>query len=85
MRLLAQRLGRLADRAVASINQSNVADFYRELGDLFNITLRPAQRWNSFKAPRERWIDHLSNNRRRSILLIDEAPEMSPRYSGNCD
>src|SRR4051812_40076101 len=42
MRLLAQRLGRQADRAVASINhpQSNVADFYRELGDLFNIALR---------------------------------------------
>jgi general secretion pathway protein A len=84
MRLLAQRLGRLADRAVASINhpQSNVADFYRELGGLFNITLRPAQRWNSFKALRERWIDHLSNNRRRSILLIDEAQEMSPAVLG---
>jgi type II secretory pathway predicted ATPase ExeA len=84
MRLLAQRLGRLADRAVASINhpQSNVADFYRELGDLFNLTLRPAQRWNSFKALRERWIDHLSNNRRRSILLIDEAQEMSPAVLG---
>jgi general secretion pathway protein A len=84
MRLLAQRLGRLADRAVASINhpRSNVADFYRELGDLFNISLRPAQRWNSFKALRERWIDHLSNNRRRSVLLIDEAQEMSPAVLG---
>jgi type II secretory pathway predicted ATPase ExeA len=79
MRLLEQRLSRLQDRLVASINhpQSNVADFYRELGDLFNIPVRPAQRWNSFKALRERWIDHLANSRRRSILLVDEAQEMS--------
>src|SRR5262249_35803100 len=80
MRLLEQRLSHIQDRAVASINhpQSNVADFYRELGDLFNIPLRPAQRWNSFKALRERWIDHLTTSRRRSILLVDEAQEMSP-------
>ena len=73
MRLLEQRLARLQDGAVASINhpQSNVADFYRELGDLFNLPIKPAQRWTSFKTLRERWIDHVSNSRRRSIILID--------------
>lgn len=85
MRLLAQRLGRHTDRTVASINhpRSNVADSHRELGDLFNLSLRPAQRWNSFKALRDRWIEHISNNRRRrSVLLIDEAQEMSPAVLG---
>jgi general secretion pathway protein A len=84
MRLLEKRLGRLADRAVAAINhpQSNLRDFYRELGELFNIPMRPGNRWGGFKALRERWIDHLSNTRRRSILLIDEAQEMSPAVLG---
>ena len=37
LRLLAERLGRLPDITVGAINhpQSNLADFYRELGDIF--------------------------------------------------
>src|SRR5690242_20153994 len=46
MRLLERRLSRLApnERQIAVIHhpQSNVADFYRELGDHFNITLKPS-------------------------------------------
>ncbi len=47
MRLLAERLARLPDTTVAVIShpQSNLADFYRELGDLFNVALRPHNRW----------------------------------------
>jgi general secretion pathway protein A len=80
MRLLAERLARLPDSTIAVIShpQSNLADFYRELGDLFNVPLRPHNRWGGFKNLRTRWLDHLHNTRRRPLLLIDEAQEMTP-------
>jgi type II secretory pathway predicted ATPase ExeA len=79
LRLLAERLARLPDISVGAIAhpQSNLADFYRELGDLFAVPLRPHNRWGGFKALRERWIAHLETTRRRPMLLIDEAQEMS--------
>jgi len=80
LRLLAERLGRLNDVTVGAINhpQSNLADFYRELGDIFAVPLRPHNRWGGFKALRERWVAHLESTRRRAVLLVDEAQEMSP-------
>ena len=65
---------------VGAINhpQSNLADLYRELGDIFAVPLRPHNRWGGFKALRERWLAHLETTRRRAVLLIDEAQEMSP-------
>ena len=79
LRLLAEWLARLPDISVGAIAhpQSNLADFYRELGDLFAVPLRPHNRWGGFKALRERWIAHLETTRRRPLLLIDEAQEMS--------
>ncbi|MEZ5608810.1 MAG: AAA family ATPase [Burkholderiaceae bacterium] len=81
LRLLADRLARLADVTVGAINhpQSNLADLYRELGDIFAVPLRPHNRWGGFKALRERWLAHLEGTRRRAVLLIDEAQEMSPQ------
>jgi general secretion pathway protein A len=81
LRLLAERLSRLPDITVGAINhpQSNLADFYRELGDIFSVPLRPHNRWGGFKSLRERWIAHLESTRCRPILLIDEAQEMSPQ------
>jgi len=80
LRVLAQRLARLPDIQLATIShpQSNLADFYRELGDVFAVPLRPHNRWGGFKALRERWLAHLQSCRRRPVLLIDEAQEMSP-------
>ena len=88
LRVLAQRLARLPDVQLATIShpQSNLADFYRELGDVFAVpraTKRPPcgpgphNRWGGFKALRERWLGHLESCRRRPVLLIDEAQEMS--------
>jgi type II secretory pathway predicted ATPase ExeA len=84
MRLLAERLERLTDLTVVSINhpQSNLADFYREMGDIFGIELKPHNRWGGFKTLRDRWFGHLESTRRRPILLIDEAQEMSPAVLG---
>ncbi len=80
LRLLAERLGRLRDLTVGALThpQSRVADFYRELGDLFGLALQPHNRWNGFKSLRERWLTHLETTRLRPVLLIDEAQEMPP-------
>jgi general secretion pathway protein A len=55
---------------------SNLADFYREMGELFGVALRPHNRWGGFKTLRERFIAHLDNTRLRPMLLIDEAQEL---------
>ena len=80
LRLLAERLGQLQDLTVGAIAHpsSNLADFYREMGDLFGIELRPHNRWGGFKALRERWLAHLDSTLLRPVLLIDEAQEMQP-------
>jgi len=54
MRLLAERLSRLADLSVGVIHhpQSNLGDFYRELGDIFSLSMRVNNRWGGFKALR---------------------------------
>lgn len=79
LRLLAERLSRLPDLTVGAIHhpQSNLADFYRELGDIFAVSLKPSNRWGGFKALRERWLAHLEATRHRPVLLIDEAQEMN--------
>jgi type II secretory pathway predicted ATPase ExeA len=81
LRLLSERLKKLPDITVGAINhpQSNMADFYRELGDIFGVPLRPSNRWGGFKALRERWLSHLESSRCRPVLLIDEAQEMTPQ------
>jgi type II secretory pathway predicted ATPase ExeA len=80
LRLLADRLGKLREVTVGALThpQSNLADFYRELGDLFGVPLRPHNRWGGFKALRERWLGHLESTLVRPVLLIDEAQEMNP-------
>lgn len=80
MRLLAERLAQLTDLCVGVIHhpQSNLSDFYRELGDIFGIAMRMSNRWGGFKALRARWLDHFGSATRRPVILIDEAQEMSP-------
>lgn len=79
LRLLADRLQTVPDITVGAINhpQSNLADFYREMGDIFDVPLRPSNRWGGFKALRERWFNHLESSRTRAVLLVDEAQEMN--------
>lgn len=77
LRILAERLRALPDVLVGTIEhpQSRAMDFYRELGDLFGVTLPSANRWVGFKALRTRWADHIASTRCRPILIIDEAQE----------
>jgi general secretion pathway protein A len=78
LQLLAQRLNCLADVVVGVMErpQSNLGDFYREMGDLFGVNLSPANRYGGFKALRERWHNHIKSTLFRPALLIDEAQEM---------
>ena len=80
LRLLAERLARVRDLTVGALThpQSQVADFYRELGDLFGVALHPHNRWNGFKTLRAQWLAHLEGTLLRPVLLIDEAQEMPP-------
>jgi general secretion pathway protein A len=80
LRLLAERLGRLTDLTVGALThpQSGLADFYRELGELFGVALQPHNRWGGFKTLRDRWLAHLDHTRLRPVLLIDEAQDMLP-------
>jgi len=80
LRVTADRLEKKRDISVGAIihPSSNIADFYREIGDLFHVALRPHNRWNGFKTLRERWQAHLESTTMRPVLLIDEAQEMPP-------
>jgi len=80
LRLLAERLERLPEVEAGALSrpQGNLADFYRELGDLFAVPLRPHNRWAGSKTLRERWQHHFETTLVRPVLLIDEAQEMSP-------
>lgn len=77
LRVLAHRLDRLREVTVGVLTHpsSTLADFYREMGDLFGVALKPHNRWGGFKALRERWIKHLETTLTRPVLLIDEAQE----------
>ena len=78
LRLLAHQIKQLPDVAVGSIDhpQSSVPDFYRELGDIFSVSLRASNRWGGFKALRARWAEHIGQTLMRPVLIIDEAQEM---------
>jgi len=79
LRILADKLENLPeiDVGVLSRPQSGLADFYRELGELFAVELRPHNRWGGFKALRKKWKAHTETSLLRPVLLIDEAQEMN--------
>jgi type II secretory pathway predicted ATPase ExeA len=80
LRLLANRLDHQSEMVVGALEhpQSNIADFYREMGDMFGVELKPHNRWGGFKALRQRWKVHIDQTTVRPVLIIDEAQEMSP-------
>ena len=78
LRILAERLSEQRDVkvGVCSRPQANLADFYREMGDLFGVELRPHNRWAGAKVLRERWQTHIDASLARPVLIVDEAQEM---------
>lgn len=79
LRILSDRLTLLPEvtAGVLARPQSGTIDFYRELGDLFAVNLKPHNRWGGFKALRERWKAHTEASLLRPILLVDEGQEMT--------
>ncbi len=80
LRLLAERLDQLRDVTVGviSLPSGRIADFYRQMGDLFGVELSPHNRWAGFKKLRERWQAHVESSLFHPVLLIDEAQEVPP-------
>lgn len=80
LRTLAHHLAHLPDvrTGVLTRPQSRLADFYRELGQLFDVPLNPHNRWAGFKALRQIWLTHVDATHQRPCLLIDEAQELAP-------
>ena len=78
LRLLADRLKEIRDTQIGIIvhPSGKLFDFYRELGDIFGITLSGNNRWGGFKNLRERWLAHIESTMLRPVLFIDEAQEM---------
>ena len=80
LQLLAGRLDQIGDLVVgvAERPQSTLGDLYREMGDLFGVTLTPTNRYGGFKALRARWRAHMKSSLLRPVLLIDEAQLVPP-------
>jgi type II secretory pathway predicted ATPase ExeA len=78
LRILAASLATLRDATVGVISrpQANIADFYREMGDLFGVELRPHNRFAGAKILRQRWLAHIQGTLARPVLVVDEAQEM---------
>ena len=77
VRLVDAHLREMPDVHVATLQRpsSSTGDFYRELGDLFGVSLAMHSRWSGFKGLRAKWCDHIASTRRRPVLIIDEAQD----------
>ena len=84
LRILAERLGQQRDVKIGVLSrpQAGLTDFYREMGDLFGVELRPANRWGGAKLLRDRWQTHIDAALSRPVLIVDEAQEMLPAVLG---
>lgn len=80
LRLLVDKLRARGELTVGILTrpQASLHDFYRELGDLFQVQLSPHNRWAGTRLLRERWLTHIEAALMRPILVIDEAQEMQP-------
>ena len=79
LRMLSEQLSQVRDLRVGVLTRSqcSMADFYRELGDLFGVELSPHNRWAGTKVLRERWQSFVETSLFRPVLLVDEVQEMA--------
>ena len=80
LRVLEHQLEQLPDVRLGVLTrpQCSVADFYRELGTLYQVPLSPHNRWAGARQLRETWQRHIDASLVHPVLLIDEAQAMSP-------
>lgn len=80
LRILKDRLAGVRDLEVRILTRphSSLADFYRELGELFAVDLQPHNRWRGSKMLRQQWQAFIAKALFRPVLIIDEAQEAAP-------
>lgn len=73
LRVLAERLSGLRDVQVGVLSrpQAGLADFYREMGELFGVELHPHNRHAGAKMLRGRWQSHIDAALSRPVLIVD--------------
>ena len=78
LRMLADRLPAGDGLRVAALahSTSRVSDFYQQMGELFGLSMPLHNRWRTFKALREVWLEHVEATRMRPLLLVDEAQDL---------
>jgi len=78
LRLVSQTLSCIPDVEVGVLTrpQASIFDFYRELGELFDVKLSPCNRWGGTKTLREGWLSHVERTGVCPALVVDEAQEM---------
>jgi len=81
LRLLVERLAQSRELKIGVMAKphASVADFYRELGELFGVLLSPHNRWAGAKLLRERWQAHIDGSLVRPVLVVDEAQDLTPK------
>jgi type II secretory pathway predicted ATPase ExeA len=79
MRIVEERLSNIRDLVVCQFTrpQSRIADFYRELGSHFGMSIATNNRWGGYKALREKWLHHIDSTGVRPVIMIDEAQRMA--------
>lgn len=80
LRLLIDYLQKAEDVVVGVLTrpQSGIADFYREMGEVFGIDIKPHNRWAGFKTLRHLWQEQIDTRLIRPVLVIDEAQQVPP-------
>jgi general secretion pathway protein A len=78
LRMLNERLSGMRDVKVGVLSrpQAGLADFYREMGELFGVELHPHNRYGGAKMLRARWQAHIDTALSRPVLIVDEAQEV---------
>ena len=80
LRALSDHLSKIPEVTIGEMcrPQSGLADFYREMGNLFGIELRVSNRYGGYKALREKWRHHIESTLLRPVLMVDEAQQTQP-------
>src|SRR3984885_8251685 len=78
LRVLSEPLAGLRDVQVGVLSrpQAGMADFFREMGELFGVELHPHNRYGGAKMLRARWQAHIDSSLFRPVLIADEGKEM---------
>lgn len=80
LRALSDHLSKIPEVTIGEMSrpQSGLADFYREMSNLFGVELKASNRYGGYRALREKWRHHIESTLLRPVLLIDEAQQTQP-------